>query len=327
MSKILTVAIPTFNRSAIIKAQVQELLAADICSLAELLIIDDGSSDGTYSDLLDITAGTPVQVFRNEVNLGYAGNFYELFAKTQTPYIMCSTDDDHILVDRIAGLNEFLESRQPAFVVPQFLINGIYRGRKKTGRVRVEEYRSASAHAPGLVYNRRHSREIIPELALRLKEGCAATFSYPQVMLACNLMVRHGGWWWQEPSVKVGHNLPTGIRPGGSPYYSLSSRWSQHQSFADYFKEKVRVSVGKEQDHWQRMASVADEKIFTTIHTALARERPDLIGKFDEEAGFHYAGTLTKIIRRPGYIKIWVKKSLRRVWTLGRSLISSRGEG
>lgn len=324
MSKLLTIAIPTFNRAAIIKAQVQELLAADICHLVELLIIDDGSSDTTYFDLVEVCAGTPVQVLRNDINLGYAGNFFELFIRAQTPYIMCSTDDDHILVGKIVSLIEYLGDQRPAFVAPQFLLDGVYRGRTKTGRIRAENYRDASAHAPGLVYDRHRSLEIIRELTGRLKDGCAATVSYPQVLLACNLMVRHGGWWWQGATVMAGEQLPTGIRPDGAAYYSLSSRWAQHKSFVDYFAIKVVGTEGKERADWQKMASATEKRIFKVIRGALARERSDLVARFDDEARFYYAGRMSKIIRKPGYIGVWIKKLWRRISAMGKSSASIR---
>lgn len=75
MNKI-SVAMATYNGAAYLEQQL-ESLANQVLHPGELVVTDDGSSDGTLALIEDFArrAPFPVRLVRNEARLGYRGNF------------------------------------------------------------------------------------------------------------------------------------------------------------------------------------------------------------------------------------------------------------
>src|SRR5882762_5111087 len=127
MGRLLTVAIPTYNRRPFITALVEELAGAPV----DTLVIDDASSDGT-SDALSQLPG--VTLCRNPLNLGFAPTFLRLFEEVTTPYLLLMSDDDLLVIENLEPLQQFVSEREPAFVSTQYFRDGkLWRG--KTERV------------------------------------------------------------------------------------------------------------------------------------------------------------------------------------------------
>ena len=49
----------------------------DIPDNIEIIVIDNFSTDGTFKAISDLTTGSRIKIYRNNKNLGFAGNFVE----------------------------------------------------------------------------------------------------------------------------------------------------------------------------------------------------------------------------------------------------------
>jgi glycosyltransferase involved in cell wall biosynthesis len=68
----LTVVMPVYNEAATLRSSLEKLLKVDLPLPLDVIIVDDGSTDGcmeTVADLVD-AEGTPIRVMRHEVNAG-----------------------------------------------------------------------------------------------------------------------------------------------------------------------------------------------------------------------------------------------------------------
>jgi glycosyltransferase involved in cell wall biosynthesis len=61
---------PVYNEVATVRQAIDEVLTADIGTELELIVVDDGSTDGTREILADVTWPANVRVLRHEVNQG-----------------------------------------------------------------------------------------------------------------------------------------------------------------------------------------------------------------------------------------------------------------
>lgn len=98
MSHNLTIAIPTYNRAAVIGCNLKQLLATDLA--VDIIVSDNGSSDDT-STILSQFADDRLTVNRNDSNLGFTGNMLKLIELAKTDFIYFISDEDIVEVDGI----------------------------------------------------------------------------------------------------------------------------------------------------------------------------------------------------------------------------------
>jgi hypothetical protein len=91
----VSVALCTFNGARYLRAQVASIWAQTQLP-AEIVAVDDGSSDGTYDLLLQLSLNSPVpmRVERNPSNLGYVANFERALDLCHGEVVfLCDQDD------------------------------------------------------------------------------------------------------------------------------------------------------------------------------------------------------------------------------------------
>jgi abequosyltransferase len=98
---LLTIAIPTWNRSGFLKRNLiqlrKEYYTVDT-DLVELLVSDNCSTDDTTQVVKDsIDKGLPISYYKNESNLGWGANFLACFKKARGKYVLLLSDDDLII--------------------------------------------------------------------------------------------------------------------------------------------------------------------------------------------------------------------------------------
>lgn len=107
---LLTIAIPTYNRSAYL-AQLLESLAPQLKNepRVELIISDNASPDET-PELVQrfIREGLQVRYIRNPKNIGPDGNFLQCYQQAQGRYVWLIGDDDVLLAGLISRILRYL---------------------------------------------------------------------------------------------------------------------------------------------------------------------------------------------------------------------------
>lgn len=108
MPKILTIAIPTFNRPFEVEARLQEIsnLTSSLKDNIEVLICDNGSKRVTQEILSLYEVETRHVV--NKSNLGLGRNIESCVINASGTYVWIISDDDLIMEENIQALLEFL---------------------------------------------------------------------------------------------------------------------------------------------------------------------------------------------------------------------------
>ena len=104
MTKV-SVVMATYNGSAFVREQVLSLLA-QVEPPAELVVADDGSTDGTLEIIRDTLADAPflVHLHRNALNKGYRQNFIEATSLASAPLVAFCDQDDVWRPDKLARM-------------------------------------------------------------------------------------------------------------------------------------------------------------------------------------------------------------------------------
>ena len=120
--KLLTISIPTWNRSNLIKELLDELIAQvinyNLSGEIEILVSNNGSEDNTHEVLKELlTKYSFITYNRNPVNIGANPNVMKSMQMASSEYLIFLGDDDRIKGGSLSGVIDFLKTHQDAGVV------------------------------------------------------------------------------------------------------------------------------------------------------------------------------------------------------------------
>jgi len=99
---VLSLCIPTYNRSARLAAGLKELVPKASKYNVAIYISDNASTDDTEKTVNNYKSQYEhIYYHRNETNLGYDGNFENVLKMTRSRYAWLLSDDDRIVSDGI----------------------------------------------------------------------------------------------------------------------------------------------------------------------------------------------------------------------------------
>ncbi|KYC37131.1 family 2 glycosyl transferase [Scytonema hofmannii PCC 7110] len=91
----VTIAIPTYNRSKLLKISLESALAQDYPDF-QVLVLDNASSDDTEAVVRSFE-DSRIAYVRNESNIGIFGNWQRTVELNSSPYLSILSDDDVLL--------------------------------------------------------------------------------------------------------------------------------------------------------------------------------------------------------------------------------------
>ena len=120
--KLLTISIPTWNRSSLIKGLLDELVAQivsyQLTDEVEIVVSNNGSVDSTHETITEFVNYYPFITYnRNEVNLGANPNVMLSMQLASSEFLIFLGDDDRITNGSLKRIIDFLNSHRDAGVV------------------------------------------------------------------------------------------------------------------------------------------------------------------------------------------------------------------
>lgn len=96
---LLTIAIPTYNRSKILNEALKKIIPQikESKYRVELIVSDNCSPDDTKDIVEKNNTCNDIRYIRNEKNLGMDGNFVQCFKLARGKYVWVLGDDDHLV--------------------------------------------------------------------------------------------------------------------------------------------------------------------------------------------------------------------------------------
>lgn len=129
MDKILTIAIPTFNRWNQLTNTLHSLFELGFYSDCNIVVVDN-SSENDFAESLPEYLYRPecISFYRNSVNRGLSANIIKCFDLSRTEWIWILSDDDKVLLDSTAVLNSLKDCDYINFSSHLFARSESYRG-------------------------------------------------------------------------------------------------------------------------------------------------------------------------------------------------------
>lgn len=116
MERLLTLAIPTYNRVEKLKISLERVVEQTQGKPVELLVSDNASTDATQPFMEEFCKSHPnVTYIRNSENIGPDRNFLNCYNRASGEYVLLLGDDDLLLPGAVDAMLETL-SRKPVFV-------------------------------------------------------------------------------------------------------------------------------------------------------------------------------------------------------------------
>lgn len=192
--------VPTFNRRRAVEATVNSLIASEASLLANVTIIDNGSTDGTSDLMSRIASKNPnVNFVGFATNDGFHESFLRCLDAASSDYFMVLSDEDEIYPGSLSQVIRLLSRESFAFISPQmFIEEKLYRGRNQDKRIRPSDCEDASFYISGLIYRTAAAiefKDLIRDMASRY----LVARLYPQVLLSVLMVAKHNGIWMGSP--------------------------------------------------------------------------------------------------------------------------------
>ncbi len=99
----VTIAIPTYNRSELLKASLESALAQDYRDY-QVLVLDNASNDDTEA-LVRSFADPRITYVRHETNVGMFRNWQLAVELNSSPYLSVLSDDAQVRVHQLVRIN------------------------------------------------------------------------------------------------------------------------------------------------------------------------------------------------------------------------------
>lgn len=244
---LLSICIPTYNREHIISENVSYLLDGDFLDDGDvdLVLSDNCSADKSYSVIQDLVCNSryskKIKINKNSANIGVFANIFKLFELSSSKYVLISSDEEFLIKENFPVVKSFLQKVSPTFVSPQIFVDGeLYRGSRKTEKLPISSWKTASRFTSGLIFDREKTLNII--LAYR-ELLLADHIYYAQSLLVAELLISHPNtqWFLNVPTVYKRFFAPTSVSSERQyKYWSVSGRWEAFKALDTYFS--VRAS-------------------------------------------------------------------------------------
>jgi glycosyltransferase involved in cell wall biosynthesis len=114
-SPVLSVLLPAYNAADTVRAAAESVLNGTTAAL-ELIIVDDGSTDGTGAAVADLTSDERVRLI-SRPNKGLSASLNEAIAYASAPFIARMDADDVSMPDRFAAQLQFLTDHPDVVMV------------------------------------------------------------------------------------------------------------------------------------------------------------------------------------------------------------------
>ena len=241
LSSKLTIFLPTFNRCENVVQQIQFLISSQIDDHFKIIVINDGSSDQTESELLQFDSRPNIKIINHAENLGYAQTHINCFTICDTEYLIFLTDDDDYFPDSLLRAEKLLEQLAPDFLSCSWQSSSSTRKFITSGEISFFNIWKSAKHAPGLIYKVSAVKTVLSELQNELHQDNLVAFFFPQIFILFYL--KSTGYKLSQSQLVIGKNpvsgsMTTNLKDKhGNNYFSLSNVFERHMAFQDFYKK------------------------------------------------------------------------------------------
>lgn len=110
--ELLTIVVPVFNEAATIRTSLERLTKVQLPIPVEILVVDDGSTDGSLSEIRDLEDGEQIRVLHHHKNRGKGAAVRHGIDNARGDLLtICDADLEYDVTDYAALLEPIIEGR------------------------------------------------------------------------------------------------------------------------------------------------------------------------------------------------------------------------
>ncbi|NQU03927.1 MAG: glycosyltransferase family 2 protein, partial [Syntrophaceae bacterium] len=126
MNKLLTIAVPTYNRADKVKRLLSvikdEIFSFRLQDQVSVIVSNNASTDKTHSAVSKfLNCGLNIEYYRQPENLGFDGNLRFLYTQAKTRYVWYISDDEMPLKGAISKILKVLKKDDPDVLLFSFI--------------------------------------------------------------------------------------------------------------------------------------------------------------------------------------------------------------
>jgi glycosyltransferase involved in cell wall biosynthesis len=286
-----TIGYTTYNRKDFIVKQLSSLLTMDIPDNIEIIVIDNFSTDGTFKAISDLTTGSRIKIYRNNKNLGFAGNFVEVLKRAKGEYVMWASDKDGINMNGIERLLNWMGDKKFDLVILNYFKEKIKKYevpaiRKNKTRVINHDDLLFCSHLPGTIWNRNKALVNLVDWSIIKKQYPETSKYYPNLLLLIRLIPFTNSYFYngyisyqKEKKEKAKYSFTAA--ESGKHYSHVASRWLQHKEFISLIESCIQKSKNiKHKNFLYKMHKSLNENLYELFSRAILEEKPSLYRYF-----------------------------------------------
>jgi glycosyltransferase involved in cell wall biosynthesis len=246
--KLITICIPTYNRSDRVTNLIKTLLSFELNNEIEILVVDDHSSDNTFESLSQFSDVPNVSVYRNQQNLSFARTKLKYFNLCKTEFLVEVADDDYLLKDGLLELLDLLPKLDVDFLSTRWIEpdGSLYpgRGSDKFQDISLTNLIRSSEHAVGCVFRTSITRHSEKYILKRLDRDCALAFFWHQNIVLCMAMLNNLTF-LSCPIILGGYSIEDSapsnyIDTNGNKYLSLTSFFNKYLGLKEFYEDMLK---------------------------------------------------------------------------------------
>jgi glycosyltransferase involved in cell wall biosynthesis len=308
-NQLITICIPTFNRAILVKELIEDLIESKVNDIADILIIDDGSTDNTLEQIQCFQSHKNIQVLANLTNLGVAKTFMRCFDECNTEYLIMMTDDDLFFKDGLTKVLEDIELHHPDFIATTFNTSQNYKSRnyKKISELGFLDIWVAAKHSPGLVYKTSAMKCAKDILIENLNRKNLAAYFFPQIILLTLMKANNLKLICSPNIIAVKDSTKSQssqlVDELGASYLSLSNVIKRHLSFSEFYNSLLENKLfEKHHSELKKLLRIHQRSLYQNIEAGISLEDPSLISEFRRGSLIRFL-RIRKFLRKHGILK------------------------
>ena len=141
---VLTLAIPTYERSASLSRLLHCLVAQAGIDRVEVLISDNGSTDGTRAAAAAFSDDLSIRIVGFDRNQGFDKNYHNCVVLARTEYVWVMGDDDLLTPGAVARILSAIDMNHPDLIICQ---RRRFQARRVGAENRLPSGRAAECHS------------------------------------------------------------------------------------------------------------------------------------------------------------------------------------
>jgi glycosyltransferase involved in cell wall biosynthesis len=270
MSVLLSICIPTYNRSRTLAETLSELISFKNTEI-EIIVSDNSSPDETQEVVMSFK-DSRIRYFRNEKNIGVVKNIIKSLEIANGKYLLLISDEDSVYLDNVLNAIYDNYDREPSLILGGVIgydNHFLYKFKKRFFSVSFNTFRTLTWHSTaisGLIFLKKDIDFpfIISEVK---KSSFGLSGFYPHNLIINTILLKGEVYTKDSTFIKIRADEPDQIEfLNDFPFVHYDNIFLTYKIKVDFINLKTKFS-------WIKKVQLIKKEYIQSLYTLLAYQR------------------------------------------------------